>query len=343
MVSLFSFSSSKEGAMKTHRPSRGFTLVELLVVIAIIGILIALLLPAVQAAREAARRSQCTNNLKQMGLALHNYHGVHKAFPFGHMYRGQFDGDLKDADGGTGFGWGTAILPFMEHKNHYDQFDQKYPVSENKITRNLTLAQSPLPAFACPSDTKPTNRTDGAVTNSATSSYKGSGTSYNGWQGGKVGANPNRLRFNGIFDRDNGGSKTMKDVRDGLSNTFAIAECKWEMDKFLRNRGRIFGSTDKPGYATGASNALMLNGQWPINWTALEGNPQPHRTPGSNHPGGCHFAMADGSVRFVSELIQHTATAWINNASAYKTRTGTAYGLYQRFFSIADGLAVSEP
>jgi prepilin-type processing-associated H-X9-DG protein len=115
------------------------------------------------------------------------------------------------------------------------------------------------------------------------------------------------------------------------------------MDNGRRNRGRIFGSTDRPGYAQGASNAMMINGQWPINWTAIEGNPQPHRTAGSNHPGGCHFAMADGSVRFISELIQHTATAWINNANAYKTRSGTAYGLYQRFFSKADGLAMTDP
>jgi len=328
--------------MKANRSS-GFTLVELLVVIAIIGILIALLLPAVQSAREAGRRLQCANNLKQMSLAMHNYHGAHKAYPFGHMYRGHFDGNAKDADGGTGFSWACAILPFMEQKNLYDQFDQKYPVSENRITRNLTLAQSPLPAFACPSDTKPTNFRDGAVINSATSSYKACGTSYNGWQGGKVGANPNRLKFNGIFDRNNGGPRTMKDVRDGTTNTFAIAEVKWEMDRNRRNRGRIFGSTDRPGWAQGASNALCLNGQWPINWTWHEGNPQPHRTAGSNHPGGCQFAMADGSARFISELIQHTATAWIKNASAYKTRKGEAYGMYQRFFSIADGLPVSEP
>ena len=325
-----------------RRSRGGFTLVELLVVIAIIGVLIALLLPAVQAAREAARRAQCANGLKQMGLALHNYHTQHKAFPYGHMFRGHFDGDTKDVDGGTGFGWGTALLPFMEHKALYDQFDQKLPVSENRKSRNMILAQSPLEAFSCPSDVKPDNWTDGAVKNSATSSYKACGTSYNSWQGGKVGATPNRLRFNGLFDRDNGGTRTMRDIRDGLSNTFAIAEVKWEMDKSRRNRGRIFGSTDKPGWAQGASNAMMVNGQWPINWTALEGNPQPHRTTGSYHPGGCHFAMVDGSVRFINELIQHTATAWINNSKAYKTSNNRPYGLYQRYFSMADSLPIEQ-
>ena len=104
-----------------HR-NRGFTLVELLVVIAIIGILVALLLPAVQAAREAARRMSCSNNVKQLTLALHNYHDVHKAFPFGHLYRGIHDGDPVNATGGSGFGWGYSILTFIEQSALFDQF-----------------------------------------------------------------------------------------------------------------------------------------------------------------------------------------------------------------------------
>src|SRR5205809_3058776 len=93
---------------------RGFTLIELLVVIAIIAVLIALLLPAVQQARESARRSQCSNNLKQLCLAVHNYHDTYKVFPIGHQYIGIWDGDPTNAEGGTGFGWGTSILPYID-------------------------------------------------------------------------------------------------------------------------------------------------------------------------------------------------------------------------------------
>lgn len=103
--------------MKTGFRSRdGFTLVELLVVIAIIGILVGLLLPAVQAAREAARRMSCQNNLKQMGLALHNYEGVFGKLPPA-MFGSPMNGNTLDDDG---FGWQVAILPFIEQQNMYD-------------------------------------------------------------------------------------------------------------------------------------------------------------------------------------------------------------------------------
>jgi prepilin-type N-terminal cleavage/methylation domain-containing protein len=327
--------------MKSSRAARGFTLVELLVVIAIIGVLVALLLPAVQSAREAARRMACGNNLKQFGLAIHNYVDTYKSIPIGHMYRGHFDNNVNDADGGTGFGWGTAILPYIEQVALYNQFDMRVPISNTNPSRNRTLAQTPLKNFSCPSDFKPKNWNDGAVPMSATSSYKACGSSFNGWTGDVPGATVNRDRFNGLFDRDNrAGSLRFAEISDGTSNQFMIAECKWKMDNNGRNRGRIFGSTDNPGFATGASNALMLNGRWQINWTAPEGNPQPHRTAGSNHPAGAQFVMADGSVRFISDNIQHTATAW-NANRIYTTNKGQPYGLYQRLYSIADGLPIT--
>ena len=339
---FFPWRSKLEQSNLENRTS-GFTLVELLVVIAIIGVLVSLLLPAVQSAREAARRMQCSNNLKQLSLAVHNYVDTYNSIPIGHMYRGIFDGDPNDADGGTGFGWGVALLPYIEQNGLYGQFDVRYPISNTNKSRNLTLAQTPIAIFTCPSDFKPKNWTDGAVTNSATSSYKGCGSWYDGWTGGAVGSRPNRSRFNGIFDRDNrAASLRFAEITDGTSNQFLIAEAKWKMDNNGRNRGRIYGSTDQPGYATGASNALLLNGQWQMNWTQPQGNPQPHRTAGSNHPSGTQFSLADGSVRFVSQNIQHTASAWVNENKAFLTNKGVPYGMYQRLFSISDGLQLTE-
>jgi prepilin-type processing-associated H-X9-DG protein len=280
--------------------------------------------------------------MKQFGLGMHNYHDTHKAFPIGHMFRGIFDADSNDADGGSGFGWGSALLPYIEQQNIYSQFNLSLPITNNNPSRNLTLAQTFLPIFTCPSDIKEKNRTDGQVINSATSSYKACGTPYDGWAGGAVGTMPNRARFSGMFDRDNRPNLRMTELVDGTSNQFMIAEAKWGMDNGGRNRGRIFGATDQNDGAVGASNALMLNGQWQMNWTQPKGNPQPHRTAASNHPGGAQFCLADGSVRFVSQNIQHTATAWVNDAQAFMTPQNQPFGLYQRLFAIWDSHPITE-
>ena len=114
----------KTSSLSAERYRKGFTLVELLVVIAIIGILIALLLPAVQAAREAARRSQCSNNLKQIGLALHNYHDANKTFPFAWMVYATDVPGFSDLNAQV---WGTRILPYLEQTALYDQYDSRFP------------------------------------------------------------------------------------------------------------------------------------------------------------------------------------------------------------------------
>lgn len=330
---------------------RGFTLIELLVVIAIIAILIALLLPAVQQDREAARRTQCKNNLKQFGLALHNYHDVAGTFPIGHQYRGNFDGAPTDPDGGSGFGFGWALLPYYDQAPLFNQFNPNQHVAETAPTQpggtisNAVLCRTPLPVFSCPSDTKPAEFNDGAIRPSATSSYQGASGSYNNYQGGNVGNNPNVLRFNGVFNRDNRGKPFgIRDLVDGSSNTIMIAETKWQMDNNSRNRSRWYGATDSAtDGAIGATNALFVSGQFAMNWTALEGNGQPHRTAGSAHEGGAHFLLGDGAVRFISENIQHTNHLWTNNANAFdRPNNGANYGLYQRLFSVADGMVIGE-
>jgi prepilin-type N-terminal cleavage/methylation domain-containing protein len=322
------------------KPKSGFTLVELLVVIAIIGILVALLLPAVQAAREAARRMSCGNNLKQLGLALHNYHDVYKSFPMGHQFVGNFDGNPNDNDGGSGFSWGYSILPFLEQQPLFNKFDDKLWIA---VAPNLALCQTVIPGFSCPSDVKPLRANDGAIALSATSSYQGCGSSYNGWTGNNPTAAANTLRWNGFFERSNRPPYAMRDLLDGTSNSVAVAESRYRMTGNLTNRSRIFGASDATaGGTTGATNALMVNGEWQMNWTAAEGNPQPTRTAGSLHPGGVQFALGDGSVRFISETIQHTATAWVNNASAFRQPNGQPYGVYQRLYSQQDGNPVGD-
>ncbi|TWT33042.1 Type II secretion system protein G precursor [Blastopirellula retiformator] len=129
---------------RSRRP--GFTLVELLVVIAIIGVLIALLLPAVQQAREAARRMHCSNNLKQIALAMHVYNDVHNTFPIGTCQHNS--GGIVNSRGFMG--WAIAILPYVEQQNLYDLYDHSV---DSLSSRNQAVRETSLAAYNCPSDT----------------------------------------------------------------------------------------------------------------------------------------------------------------------------------------------
>jgi prepilin-type N-terminal cleavage/methylation domain-containing protein len=331
---------------------RAFTLIELLVVIAIIAILIALLLPALQQAREAARRMSCKNNLKQYGLALHNYVDVHGSLPSGHYFRGVFAGTRNlPFGGGTGFSWQSLILPFMDQAPLHNQFNFNVPIAHSGIAesnRNEKLAETPLAYARCPSDPAPTNSLigDGGAdlgeqTNAAVSSYK---TNSGSFEENHLGLpHENQDWRNGLFHLDS--MIKLRDVTDGLSATIAVGEVSW----LQTPTGRIYGSTcpncgypHAPGELYIQSWRFMANTQHKMNLPKTANAEFRAESFGSAHVGGSQFLLLDGSVRFVGENIQHTECPWMP-ANPYDRSGGYAqYGLYQRLSSRADGAVIGE-
>lgn len=254
---------------------RGFTLVELLVVIAIIGILIALLLPAVQSARESARRTRCSNNLKQIALAVHNYNDTLKKFPYASLWRTKFYSAF------------TATLPFLEGQNVFDQYDGKLSAFH---PANGIISQE-IPTFICPTmvrnrEVYPERQEVGAI-----SSYAVSVGNTDAWYGPRNGA----FRF----DTD---PETMRlsNILDGTSNTFLLGE----LDYGLRNY--YWSGTEEPRWGVtqwgiGYPGYSIATTKGVYNSDLLVQGFDEFMTFRSDHPLGCNFAMADGSVRFVSE------------------------------------------
>lgn len=288
--------------MKQRR--RGFTLIELLVVIAVISILIALLLPAVQQAREAARRAVCKNQLRQIGLALHNYHELHGTFPPGYI-----QDDLDDAFRHTGLAWGVMLLPQLEQEPLYKMMNFESP----------TLPQIPLAGWQCPSDPNIpglaawTNATwgmggvppmlrlqDNYVGFAAKASYVGN-----------YGAGDLDLRRgDGLLFGNS--SVRMRDLTDGSSVTFAAGERSMEAGPATW-AGVHYNQTAS---MAGAASASANDGHFVLA-TTLDGTPGSSAGHGfsSAHAGGLHMLIGDGAVRFVSEQID--TKAWHSLASRF--------------------------
>ncbi|EAQ79268.1 DUF1559 domain-containing protein [Blastopirellula marina] len=285
---------------------RAFTLVELLVVIAIIGVLIALLLPAVQQAREAARRMQCINNLKQIGLAMHNYHDTHRVLTSG------FIDDANDTGGVDGYGWSWSVmlLPFLEQQAMHDQLSPGPQTVSQAITSNLTLLQQPLTAYLCPSSTDETLNPHYLFSDEklATSNY----ATVTG-HGYTSGASVDR---GGAFFRNS--YKTLADIHDGTSNTLMAGEkvvanprsknilggAVWAAANRTDRMGNSGQNTDSVGSTLGSIHALHpLNGDPEAASLDLAFAPMIYA---SQHPGGVQFALFDGSARFLSENLDHT-------------------------------------
>jgi prepilin-type N-terminal cleavage/methylation domain-containing protein len=306
----------------SHSSKSGFTLIELLVVIAIIAILVALLLPAVQQAREAARRSSCKSNLKQIGIALHNYHDVHNTLPPGYVdnnavYTASAPGAEKADQNTNALGWGTFILPFIEQSGVYEQvanqtnqftlcwYDKNL---DNTATDPIDASKIIIKSLHCPSDPMGGINTD--MSSLGKSNYLGC-----------AGSSAPNDRVGILYQNSN---VKFRDILDGTSNTLIVAEKSTQRDPDGVPSCGFSGATPVPcdyygsiwigpraknlveGWHTGVGHLDVLffgggnvtylinrsNQNWGDDWIAS-----------SNHKGGLQGVMADGSVRFLSENL----------------------------------------
>ncbi|RIK84335.1 MAG: hypothetical protein DCC67_05000 [Planctomycetota bacterium] len=321
-------------------PEGGFTLVELLVVIAIIGVLVALLLPAVQAAREAARRAQCQNQLRQIGLALQNYHDVQQQLPAGEFW--YYNYDKKSGAGYMTWGWMPKILSHMEHAAVMARANLQYGATIEGFqgVYNRTVIRTQVPGFLCPSNpyqgettenegfaalANPNNQIAEADYAANIGDYRNAGGVGDGldptvdqdadglpdWPafgnvfGPGSGLNPPypaRHPTRGVINRF-GWAANFRQISDGLSNTFAVGEClgAWCLTQNFGTQS--FSTTAQP---INHMNAYYSGGPdaWPTNANPQWADSIAFR---SLHPGGAHFLMCDASAHFLSENIDHAS------------------------------------
>jgi prepilin-type N-terminal cleavage/methylation domain-containing protein/prepilin-type processing-associated H-X9-DG protein len=335
------------------RARSGFTLIELLVVIAIIGVLVSLLLPAVQQAREAARRAQCINNLKQIGIALHNYQTAIGSFPPPKIFSGSCDA----SNGGQGFVLNTTgftlILNYMEQQPLYNAYNFSqassgsawYPAAPKPNSLlvgnplvNTTVVGSLVASYACPSDDDPGVVDSGALnpadpysrSSARRSNYlfcSGVYTEYN--------CPPNTLPYRAYaaaFYNDM--STSLKDFQDGTSNTCIVGESRqiniydvfgpyWGSGTHTSSHGRAFsplvGGTDAPFWLPNAP------------WRGDSGpNSNPQQLPyawvfSSRHPGGVNMCFADGSVKFIKNSINVYTWAGLHTIKGNEVISADSY------------------
>jgi prepilin-type N-terminal cleavage/methylation domain-containing protein/prepilin-type processing-associated H-X9-DG protein len=300
---------------------RGFTLVELLVVIKIIGILIALLLPAVQAAREAARKMQCGNNFKQVGLALHNYHASLGCFP-----PGMFEPRLRSNAPGW-WSWSTHILPQLEQQAIYDMINFNQPNDYYTPGKNQDAQMKLVGAYICPSD-----GAGGELVLSSGDTHTGRNNDEDSRMTDMCGIADSVVCFpndggylprsfseaDGIFAANE--TCRISDVRDGTSNTLMVGEVTgkgptayrghfWVAWNLITTHDGINGQLTTPG---GAYPSDSQGGFWSAGLASF-------------HPGGCNFALADGSTHFLSQNIDQKILAALTTRNGPSSSNITKY------------------
>jgi prepilin-type processing-associated H-X9-DG protein len=337
-------------------------LIELLVVIAIIAVLVSLLLPAVQQAREAARRTQCKNNLKQIGLALHNYQDTYGVFPPGGTHDfADWDVTINEAtSSNAAWAWGASILPELDQGALFNALNVNGTLLDTVLRAAVTdpnaqaLVNTNVSAYRCPSDNAPDLNTWRVMANKY---YGGSGINgRNSPQGGFL-ATSNYVANHGtqwvlpyqsftlgmdpygVFYIDS--KLSARDVRDGLSNTIFIGERNW-----LNKAAVWIGNRNVTGAGDWGLRYTFGVSDFPQNYWAPDPVATPSTSPSSvaggafssAHTGGVNYLFGDGSVHFIADSINFDTTL-INPGSATNLRQR---GVYQLLLQRSDGQVIGD-
>ena len=338
------------------RGRRGLTLIELLVSIAVVGILISLLLPAISAAREAGRRVQCTNHLRQIGIGLHAYHNVHGTLPSGHV------ADLESELDGGSWGWGALLLPFVEQNPLSESLNTTGRSFDDVLSDEeaIRLLRTNVSVYQCPSDTRKglSHQFRSIVvyetifpTTSSSLDYLGHvrpptrppplppppgpdpvpvlvpvairlskanyvGSFGNQWKPHRLNWSNEDFEGNGLFGRNSDVSYSK--VFDGTSHTLAVGE------RCMQNYAAVWAGGDSWQGCGFADNQMVLGTAfYPINDAPISQNidcdGQGAANFSSNHSGGANFVFADGSVHFLSEHLDRTVFLNLAQRDDWKT------------------------